>query len=266
MRSKIQKTIQIAFIICPLVFLTTCGGSTQVSEKMQRKSERFYEAASIAWFEEQDTLAAIRNLTRAVDADPKNDHAHYLLGIIRFGRGEYDKAEKHLKETTRLREAGDPTGLSGARNNLGLLYIHLKRHAEAVELLEASANEVLNREPWLAMGNLGWAYIELGEYDKAIEILRRAMFDQPKFCVGLYRLGQAYYLKKDYAAAETSLKQAVEVPEPGCDAIQEAYQLLGMSYLRLGEDAKAKGALRRCQDITKTTEIGALCTEALTGL
>ncbi len=255
-----------ATLLTGAVLLTVSCGGAEVSDKLRRKSDRMYEAASIAWYDQHDPLTAIRNLTRAIDTNPANDHAHYLLGIIRFGRAEYDAAEKHLRETVRLRQDADPAGLSGAQNNLGLLLIHQKKLNEAVTLLEASSGEVLNREPWLALGNLGWAYIELGKYDKAIEVLRRALFDQPRFCVGLYRLGQAYYHKKEFDEAKKAIEQAVSVPEPGCDAMQEAHHLLGMIHLRLGDDAKATECFSRCREIGEHTEIGSACVEALTGL
>ena len=245
-----------------------CGAaSPESTQKTVRQSEQFYEAASIAWFEEGNTLAAIRNLTRAVETNPDNDEAHYLLGIIRMSRGEYEAAEKHLSTVIRLRtEKNDVAGLSGAQNNIGVLYIHLKRYDEAVQVLKASSEEVMNREPWLAFGNLGWAYIEMGEYDKAVEVLRRAMFDQPKYCVGLYRIGQALYLKHDYSSALAHLQKALEVPEPGCDRIQEAYQLIGMSRLRLEKTEEAKEAFLQCTEINEVSTAGIECRGALDSL
>jgi Tfp pilus assembly protein PilF len=252
-------------IVAIISILSACGGG-QISEKLKRKSDRYYEAASISWYKEHNTLAAIRNLTRAVETNPENDEAHYLLGIIRFARGEYDEAETHLRKTMELRSEGDPSGLSGAQNNLGLLLIHKKRYREAIDMLQASANEVLNQEPWLAMGNLGWAYIEIGQYDKAIEVLRRALFEQPTFCVGVYRLGQAYYLQKKYESAEKFLKQSVSIPETGCGEMQEAHHLLGMTYLRTDKADLAKEAFARCIELNETSEVGASCAEASAGL
>ena len=247
------------------LLLFACG-STQNKEKSFRQSERFYEAASIAWYEEQNPLAAIRNLTRAIETNPDNHNAHYLLGIIRLGRGELKEAEHHLRETIRLREDGDPAGLAGARNNLGVVLIHLKKYDEAIEVLKKSSGEVMNREPWLAFGNLGWAYIEVGELDQAIEALKRAMFDQPKYCVGLFRLGQAYYLKKDYDNAEAYLNQSLSIEEAGCDSIQEAHHLLGMTLLRKDRNSEAKNAFDRCIKLNKLTETGKACAKALESL
>lgn len=242
-----------------------CGGS-RISEKSIDKSSRFYEAASVAWYEEKNTLLAIRNLERSLEANPENDEAHYLLGIIRFAREEYDEAEKHLAETIRLREANnDRSGKAGAENNLGLLYIHRKNYAKAIELLKSSVGEVMNREPWLAMGNLGWAYIEIGDYDAAVESLRRAVFEQPAYCVGLYRLGQVSYLRKDYEKSVIYLKQAIETPQPGCDQLQEAYRYLGMSLLRVEQDKAAVNAFRRCVEIDRVSDAGIECARILEG-
>ncbi len=254
-------------LLCWLVglFLAGCGGS-EADMKAVRQSDRFYEAASISWFDQQDVLGAIRNLTRAIKANPKNDDAHYLLGIIRLGRLEYKEAEKHLREAMTLRQGGEPSKLAGVQNNLGVVLIHQKRYDEAITLLTASAEEVMNREPWLAYGNLGWAYIEIGEYDKAIEVLKRAMFDQPKYCVGLYRMGQAYYMKGDYPSAKNYLTRAVKVPEEGCQRLQEAHHLLGMSFLRQEMPEAARNALSRCVEINRESRIGMECQEALESL
>lgn len=238
-----------------------CGG-TEATEKAQRRSDQLYDAAYISWFDEHDNLTAIRNLTRSIDEDPKNDMAHYLLGTIRLSRGEYDEAEKHLREAVNLRSEGKPASLAEAQNSLGVLLIHKKELDEAIKVLDASAKEVLNREPWLALGNLGWAYTELGEYDKAIEMLRRAVFEQPKFCVGLYRLANAYYLKKEYNAARSLLEQVFKIEEGGCDKMQEVHHLLGMTYLRLEMRTEAGEAFKKCLEINAVSEVGIACLEA----
>lgn len=253
------------FTLLSGIFSICCGG-IQANGKSIRQSDRFYEAASIAWFEEQNPLAAIRNLTRAIETNPDNNDAHYLLGIIRLGRGEYAEAETHLRETIRLRQNGNPSGLAAAQNNMGVLLIHQKRYDEAISILQKSSSEVMNKEPWLAFGNLGWAYIETGELDKAIEALKRAMFDQPKYCVGLYRLGQAYYLKKEYDTAQTHLTSALSIPEPGCDQIQEAHHLLGMASLRQNLLEIAKQSFEQCVRINRLSETGKACDKALESL
>ena len=239
--------------------LTACGAG-QISDESIRKSNRFYDAAVIAWNDKNDNLTAIRHLTRAVEANPENDDAQYLLGTIRLSRGEYDQAETHLLAAVKHRENNIAKKVE-AQNSLGVLYIHTKRYAEAVPVLEAASKEVLNRAPWLAYGNLGWAYTELGKYDEAIEALKRALFDQPQFCVGLYRLGNAYYQKGDYQSALESLNNAVSIQADGCDRMQEAYHLLGMAYLRLDRSDDAMNAFDTCVQVNPKTETGKSCAE-----
>lgn len=255
-----------AAVICVLgaALISSCG--SEISDQDRRRSERYYQAAYLAWREQFDNLAAIRHLTRSLEADPENDNAHYLLGTIRLGRGEFVAAEKHLRETLRLRGPDRPASRAEALNSFGVLMIHMQQYNEAITALSEAAGEVLNREPWLALGNLGWAYIELGEHDKAIEVLRRALFDQPEFCVGMFRLGQAYYGKGDYPAAEAQLQSAVQVQAKGCDQLQEAFHLLGMTYLRLGRESEAHEAFQRCSEIDPSSELGAGCAETRSGL
>lgn len=247
-----------------LAFAFACG--SEISEQARRKSERYYQAAYIAWHDERDNLGAIRHLTRAVETNPENDNAHYLLGTIRLGRSEFDEAEKHLRAAISLRGRDRPAARAEALNSLGVLLIHRQQLDEAVELLEEAAGEVLNREPWLAQGNLGWAYIERGEYEKAVEILRRALFDQPRFCVGRYRLGEAYYQQESYESAEAQLRAVVEAEADGCAQLQEAHHLLGMTYLRLDRTDDARQSFTRCRDIDPESEIGTGCAETLAGL
>jgi tetratricopeptide (TPR) repeat protein len=253
-----------ALILAAVLAAPACG--PEIADKAVRQSDRFYEAAYIAWAEERDNLAAIRHLTRAVDSNPNNDNAHYLLGTIRLGRGELDLAEPHLRRAVQLRGQDRPADLAEAQNSLGVLLLHKGAHDEAISVLEQAAGEVLNREPWIALGNLGWAYIEVADYERAVATLERALFDQPEFCVGLYRLGQARYLSGDHERAEQALARAVTIERPGCDRLQEAFHLLGMARLRLGDQDGCREALSRCVEINARTEIGKACAEALAGL
>jgi tetratricopeptide (TPR) repeat protein len=257
------RVLQTALLFGPALWALACG--PEISDKAIRQSERFYEAAYISWAEERDNLAAIRHLTRAVEANPDNDNAHYLLGTIRLGRGELDLAEKHLREAVRLRGVDRPADRAEAQNSLGVLLLHKGEHDEAITVLGEAAGEVLNREPWIALGNLGWAYIEVGDYTRAIASVERALFDQPDFCVGLYRLGQAHYLAGDHERAAQALTRAVAVQKPGCDRLQEAFHLLGMARLRLGDTDGSREAFDGCIEINAGSDIGRACAEARAG-
>jgi len=255
-----------AAVVCLVGAVLACACGSEISDADRKRSDRYYHAAHISWLEERDNLAAIRHLTRSIEANPDNDNAHYLLGTIRLGRSEFDQAEPHLRKAVALRGTDRPASRAEALNSLGVLLILTERADEAIGVLKEAAEEVLNREPWLAMGNLGWAYIDCGDYDEAIDVLRRALFDQPRFCVGMFRLGQAYYHKGEYESAEAQLRSAVTIEEAGCEQMQEAHHLLGMTYLRLGREEEAIDSFERCHEIDPTSELGVGCAETSSGL
>jgi Tfp pilus assembly protein PilF len=247
-----------------------CGGS-EVNQKTRKRSQHLYDTAIVAWDEGKgDTMLAIRNLVRAVEANPDNDEAHYFLGVLLRGQGDLDKAERHLRETVRIRKESDSedrANVAIAQNALGAVLVDQKRYEEAQVQLEESLDEILNPSPWLPRSNLGLLYIETGKYTLAIDQLRRAVFEQPMFCEGLFRLGRAHYLNKGYEEAEKVLKKALGVADNACHPqYQEIHNLLGMTYLRLGRDDEARKAFDECQRLGDSTPVGGLCREALTGL
>ncbi|MCP4674819.1 MAG: tetratricopeptide repeat protein [Deltaproteobacteria bacterium] len=247
-----------------------CGAS-EATQKDKKRSRHLYDTAHIAWDNGKgDVLLSIRNLVRSVEADPENDKAHYFLGVLFRGRDELEKSERHLRESLRLRQGatgGDRASVAMAQNALGAVLLDAKKFDEAEKLLLESLDEILNPSPWLPRSNLGLLYIETGEYDQAIAHLRRAVFDQPRFCEGLFRLSRAYYLKKSYPETEAMLKKTLEVAEPECEILhQDVYNLLGMTYLRMERDNDAKEAFDQCTKLGPKTNVGNLCAEVASGM
>lgn len=64
---------------------------------------------------------------------PDSTHAHYNLGWLYHGAGDYDKAVSHYMESLRL----DPSG-ADAHYNLGLIYLETRMPGEAAEEFRAA--------------------------------------------------------------------------------------------------------------------------------
>src|SRR5262245_7790484 len=155
---------------------------------------------------------ALEELLKAVELNPQNPDAHNLLGLVhlrkaadseeiaqraqclkgeelRLEREERDKhfskAENEFKEAVRLRG-----NFSEALNNHAVVAIHFGRYEEAIEHEEKALANIVYREPFAAQGNLGWAHLSRKDYPRAAKALRQALFDQPQFCVGRYRLAK----------------------------------------------------------------------------
>ena len=155
---------------------------------------------------EGNTPGAFQALFKALEIDPDNAKAHLLLGTMFLltrddNPQQYDtNAEQHFREVLRIQASdkrqAEESLVPDAHNGLGVLFIHQKRYPHAVDELNKAVSDLFNRDAYMAWGNLGWAYLETENYPKAIDALMRAVRLSPRFCVGFYRLGNAYLKTK----------------------------------------------------------------------
>lgn len=220
---------------------------------MRRRAQTRYELGA-ALLQEGNEPGALENLFQAVRADPENVDANYLLGAVFLVRGDLEKAEQYLTKCLRLRPR-----YPEAQNSLGVVYIHQGRYDDAIVMLKKATADILYREPHVALGNLGWAYLEKGETALAVRALKRAVFLQPRFCVGHYRLGDAYFRRHEYDLAARSLDSAVGVDDEACHRLQDAFRLLGLSRMHLRDREAALTDFGKCRDIDPETPEGREC-------
>jgi type IV pilus assembly protein PilF len=211
---------------------------------------------------------ALEELLKAVELNPQNADAHNLLGLVFLRKGaeaeELSSRNRCLKgEDLRLekqdmdvhfKKAEEQFGkaialkadFSEARNNLAVVMIHFGRYDDAVQLEEKALANIVYREPFVAQGNLGLAYLEKHDLARASKALRQALFEQPKFCVGRYRLAKVYYEQRDWEQAAGELEQVTQ--DRSCP-IQEAYHLAGLVALRRDDRDKAQQLFARCVEL-----------------
>jgi Tfp pilus assembly protein PilF len=108
----------------------------------------------------------------------------------------------------------------------------------------------------VAQGNLGWAYFEKHDFARASKALRQALFEQPKFCVGRYRLAKVYYEQQDWDQAATELEHVTG--DKSCP-IQEAYHLAGMVALRRDDRDRARQLFARCVELAPHSCLASEC-------
>lgn len=221
---------------------------------------------------------ALEELLKAAELDPNNADAHNLLGLVWLRKGaeaeelstrnqclkgeslalekqeadtQFKKAEGQLRKAIELKK-----DFSEARNSLAVVMIHFGRYDEAVELEEKALANIVYREPFAAQGNLGQAYLEKGDFVRAAKALRQALFEQPKFCVGRYRLAKVYYEQQDWDHAAEEIEQVVT--DKACP-IQEAYHLAGMIALRRDNRDRARQMFSRCIDLAPRSCLASEC-------
>jgi Tfp pilus assembly protein PilF len=263
------------FGILALCATTACGpAQTRVDPEASQK--RYLLGAD--YFNKGMVEPALEELIKAVELDPQNPDAHDLLGLVflrkaaeiderssrnRCLKGEDLRLEKQDMDS-HFKKAQEQFGkaialkpsFSEALNHLAVVMIHFGRYDEAVQLEEKALANIVYREPFVAQGNLGLAYLEKHDLPRASKALRQALFEQPKFCVGRYRLAKVYYEQHDWEQAAAELDQVTT--DRSCP-IQEAFHLAGLVALRRDERDKAQQLFARCVALAATSCLASEC-------
>lgn len=258
--------------VLALAVLSGCIATTDPRDV--ERSRRQLALASSMYNDQNDVPGALATLETALELDPGNAEAHVLLGYIELGLGNLDEAESSARRGVQILEVrvgGERSDLAGAqslaeaRNILGLVLIAQQRYDEAVEVLQASADDAMNRAPHLAYGNLGLAYLRAGRPDDALGPLQASVERQPRFCVGHHRLGEAYFALNRLEEAEGALDEALGADER-CEVLQGAWRLRGEVRARRGDALGAVADLEKCAELAPRSEDGEACAGMLRAL
>ncbi len=238
-----------------------CGAAQHVDPAA---SEKVYQLGA-QLFQQGQLRPAIEELLKATKLNPENADAFYLLAVISLQEASEaedmmqaeaclqgqdlqlmkQETEEHFKEaeerfTRALRLRAD---FSDAQNGLAVVALHFQRWDQAVEWSVRALSSPLYQSPWMAQGNLGLAYLNKRDFPRAAKELREAVFANPQFCVGRYRLAKVYYEIGNLDGAAEELEKVAADPKCG---IQEAWHLLGLVSLKRGDRPRAQVAFQTC--------------------
>jgi Tfp pilus assembly protein PilF len=270
------KQLAQLLVLTTLAWSPAACGPAQTRVNPEASYKRYLLGAD--YFNKGLVEPALEELLKAVELNPDNAEAHNMLGLVFLRRGaeaeELSTRNQCLKgEELRLEKQETDAQLkkaseqfekaialkkdySEARNNLAVVYIHFGRYDEAIDLETRALANIVYRDPFAAQGNLGLAYLEKHDFVRAAKELRQALFEQPKFCVGRYRLAKVYYEMRDWQRASDEIDQVVT--DKACP-IQEAYNLAGLVALRREDRDKARQMFARCVDLAPRSCLASEC-------
>jgi type IV pilus assembly protein PilF len=220
-----------------------------------------YDIARDLWLSRGQPREALNHVLKALALDEENAEAAHLAALIyldfcRLGTADcrLEEAEKQARHALELQE-----DFREARNTLGVVLIHLRRHADAVATLTPLTTDILYRTPENAWGNIGWAYLEQGALPEAKQALLRSVAAQPDFCVGYYRLGLTEERSGRAKEAIEAYTQALIAADGRCTGLQEAYAGRARLLSRMNRLDEAQRDLQMCVRLDKHTDAGKEC-------
>lgn len=83
------------------LYLKVCERELEPREQAPKTADDWVYAATVA-LNSADEQAALHHLTRALEANPRHDHAHYMMAVATARRSEPDRALGHLRQAVAL--------------------------------------------------------------------------------------------------------------------------------------------------------------------
>jgi Flp pilus assembly protein TadD len=254
--------------------LSACATMSPKDPLVVKKATFHYELANNAYFA-GSPMEALQELDTVLAIDSEHVEAHHLLGMIHFGRDEFERARVHLQRALEL----DPE-MRIARNNLGALNLRIATEfhgtnvaaelqwtREAIRVLEPLVGDRLYPTPHLLHNNLGTAFHVLGNVEKAEFHFQRAIRLKPRMCRAHCNLGRLYKEERRFDLSVRFLDRALDHCKSQVEkGFNEPYLHLGEVYELTGQMQPAIESYRMCYEAGPGTPYGLECGARLSGL
>jgi tetratricopeptide (TPR) repeat protein len=83
------------------LYLKVCERELEPREQAPKSADDWVYAATLA-LNSADEPAALHHLTRALEANPRHDHAHYMMAVATARRSEFGRSLEHLRHAVAL--------------------------------------------------------------------------------------------------------------------------------------------------------------------
>jgi len=178
----------------------------------------------------------------ALESDPENAEAYYLLGSVYLKKQMPKEAHDNFERALKLRPS-HPDTWPDAWNNLGMLAAEKGDDEEAIKNLK----EAIRQSPHhvIALQNLGNVYRRARRWAEAQAALEMALRADPDDAEANYSLGMVFAqqdsTERAYAYFERALQLRPDYPE--------ALNNLGVLYLRTRRPADAIETFEKCNRV-----------------
>jgi len=218
--------------------LVGCSGPSSAKEARFLGSGKKY-------LDQQDYARAILQFKNAARANAKDPEPYYQLGVTYLATGDFANAVAHLRHASEIDPKHVPSQLKLAElmataNTPDILEEAKKRAQAAAQSAPENSKESSD-----ALAVMALAEFRLGKSQDAEQHLNQVLNKFPAHLKSSVTLANVKLAKKDYAGAETVMKQAVQQAPQAI----EPTLALGRFYFLIGKTAEAETPIRRALEI-----------------
>lgn len=236
-----RPLLTLLLVLSTLLLLFGC-----ISTK-DRTDGKVHYTLGLSYLREPNYALALKEFLLAAQANPSDPNIHLSMGQTYQLMQAYEEAEKSYKKALHLSDASfEPI----CQNNLGALYLDMKRWDDAIFYFSQAAKNLLFQNQDVANAGIGYAYFNQGDFLTAIAFYRKSLDRNPSYATAHMRLAEAYeaFGKSDLALNEYQL---VVKMAPDNAVVQFQY---GLTAAKLGKKSQAVQAFREVIRIAPNSE------------
>ncbi len=199
------RAITFFLLLCCLLTIFGCAGSSTKEPEKRELSEQFYENLLNA-FNARDYDLVKTGLDKVNEAGIADKRTRYLGALVALVENDPDKAIIKLKDALVM----DP-GFAEAHNTLGTIYMQQKKFALAeTEFLKAGSNS-LYHTPEKAYHNLGNLYRLQDKNLQAQACYNKAISFNKDYFPSHYELSRLYFATDRLTLAREEIDEAQQI-------------------------------------------------------
>ncbi len=203
---------------------------------------------------ENNVTGALIEFTEAEKIDPDNYELQNYLGLVYFKKNKLEISEKKYLKAIALKP-----DYSGARNNLAVTYLEMKKWDDAIYQLKLVTEDIFYQNQTDAGINLSLGYYGKGDFKLALATLRPLASAAPMDPRIRVYIGRVYYATDKIDLAISEYRKGIELYP---DYILAHYNL-AQAVMRKGDKKTAAKHFREVVRIAPDSEMANLSREYL---
>mgnify|MGYP001068745144 CR=1 FL=1 len=237
-----------AFAVMAMALMVLTACSLGKDSPAKQKAKSHFLMGNAALGENNPSLA-LQEFLQAEEADSDDPEIQAGLAQAYMQKKAFNLAEQHW-----LRAISLSNGAPQHYNNLGALYLTMERFDDAISAFRKAADNLLFGTPEVAWTGIGYAYYLKRDYPAAERAYQKARELNPRYSQGFLRLGELYYGQERTAEALENFQKAAELAPRSA----MAQYWLGLTQLKLKNPAAARKAFEETVRLAPDSEPGRL--------